>query len=104
MAAFFGSLVERMIRSAERDGAFDNLAGAGAPLDQEGDPHEAALKRMMGEAQIIPPAVVLKQQINASYARLKGLSGAAGRKAEMARLADLQMRLAMELERSGKYR
>ena len=97
------SLIDQRIAAAEREGQFDNLPGAGKPLDHLGDPKDALLDRLSREAQVRSPLAVLREQIAASKARLQTLTDEAPRKAEMKTLADLQMRLAIEMETMRRF-
>ncbi|WP_411890069.1 DnaJ family domain-containing protein [Yoonia sp. SDW83-1] len=97
------SLIDQKIAEAEKQGQFDNLPGAGKPLEHLGKPKDALLDRMAKEADVKSPMVVLKEQIAASKTRLKGLTNQAARKAEMKTLADLQMRLALEIEAVKRF-
>lgn len=96
------SLIDQQIAKAEAEGQFEGLAGAGRPLDLSGDAADAVLNRMMQEADATSPLVELKRQIAQAQADLSGLVGEAQR-ARMAELAELQMKLAMEIERYRKY-
>ncbi len=97
------SIIDIAMRKAEAEGAFNNLSGAGKPLRDLHQPADAVIDRMMKEAHAKPPVVVFQQQIVASQKRLKGLTDAAERKAEMHRLADLRTRLAIEQEAFRRF-
>lgn len=97
------SIIDRALRRAEQEGAFEGLAGAGKPIPDLAEPKDAVLGRMLKEAHALPPAVLLQRQIAESWKRLKGITGEAERKAEMRKLADLQTRLAIEQEAYRKY-
>lgn len=97
------SLIDQKIAEAEKQGQFDNLPGVGKPLEHLGDPKDALLDRMAKEADVKSPMVVLKEQIAASRTRLRGLTDQDARKAEMKILADLQMRLALEIETFKRF-
>ncbi|WP_375687641.1 DnaJ family domain-containing protein [Pseudooceanicola sp. LIPI14-2-Ac024] len=96
-------IIDGYLKTAEENGAFDNLPGAGKPLPKREDPRDALLSHVSREHKIKPPIVVMREQIVASQARLKDLSDPDARKAEMKVLADLQMRLAMELEAFRRF-
>lgn len=96
-------LIDSYMKRAEETGAFDNLPGAGKPLKLDEDPKDALLKKVHAEHKVKPPIVVMKEEIAAGYARLKTLTDEAERKAEMKKLADLQMRLSMELESFRRF-
>ena len=95
-------LIDRMAR-AEEEGAFDDLPGAGQPLPEGPVAQDAVLNKLLAEAGAVPPVVALKREIAASLERLKGLTDPADRKAEMAKLADLQMRLGLTMEAHQKW-
>ena len=86
------------MRDAQADGTLEKLPGFGKPLDLSRDPYEAMLERLHGAAKTRPKAVTLKDQISESTARLAGRVDEAERRAEMKVLADLQTRLAIEME------
>ncbi|MEY1557743.1 DUF1992 domain-containing protein [Yoonia sp. R2331] len=96
-------LINKMMAGAAARGDFDNLPGAGKPLDLSGDPKNPLLNRMMTEAQAKPPAITLKEQIAKAQAHLKTLTDPAARKAQMKVIADLQTRLAIEVEAMRRY-
>ncbi len=96
-------LINQMMATAAAKGDFDDLPGAGKPLELDGNPKDALLNRMMTEAHAKPPAVTLKEQISAAQAALAKLTDPQARKAQMKVIADLQTRLAIEIEAMGKY-
>jgi hypothetical protein len=51
--------------------------------------------RIMAEAGIVPPEIELRKAVDAEYKVLNMLTDPIERKAAMAKLADLQMRLSM---------
>ena len=97
------SLIDQQVAAAEREGQFDNLPGAGKPLESLGDPKDALLDRMAKEADVRSPVAVLQDQIATSRARLRDLAEGDARKAEMKTLSDLQMRLAIEIETFKRF-
>ena len=96
-------LIDQIVADAERRGDFKDLPGAGKPLPEVDDPQNAVLARMMKEADAKSPVVILRQQILAAQERLKALTDEADRKAEMTRLSELHMKLAIEMEAFRKY-
>lgn len=104
MTSFIRSLIDRQIQDAADDGTLQRLPGFGKPLDLSRDPFDAMMDRMHKEAKVKPKAVTLKDQIIASTARLKALTGDDARRAEMKILADLQTRLAIEMEQLRRMR
>ena len=97
------SLIDQIIQKAEANGAFKDLAGAGKPLPHLDDPANALLNRLMREADAKAPVVIIREQILASSARLKDLTDPVKRREEMLVLAELQTKLAIELEAFRKY-
>lgn len=98
-------LAERQIRKAQAEGQFDNLPGAGKPLDPSHDAGsiEAVGFRIMAESGALPREIELRKAIEAQTLRLQAAVGEAAQKAEMAKLADLQMRLNIEAEARRKF-
>lgn len=96
-------LIDQIVQNAEKRGDFDNLPGAGKPLPHLDDPQNAVLNRMMQEADAKSPVVVLRRQILEAQERLKTLTDADKRKAEMTRLSELHTKLAIEMEAFRKY-
>ena len=103
MAHPLESLIDEILGEAQKRGEMDDLPGAGKPLKFDGSPQDAVLGRLAKEANVKPPVVVLKEQIAEAKARLAGLVDEADRKAEMKVLADLEMRLALEIEAFNRY-
>ena len=56
-------LINARIEAAERDGAFDNLDGAGKPLPQCEDPENAVMNRIMKENGAVPEVVSLSREL-----------------------------------------
>ncbi|WP_226549266.1 DnaJ family domain-containing protein [Celeribacter naphthalenivorans] len=56
-------LINQKIAEAERDGAFDNLPGAGKPLPEEDDPENALLNRVIKENGGVPEFVILSREL-----------------------------------------
>lgn len=95
----WGRLAERQIQKARAEGQLDHLKGEGKPLDltPSADPATDAGFRMMADAGALPPEISLRKQVETARAELAAATGTE-RKAAMARLADLEMRLAIEEE------
>lgn len=96
-------LIDQIVAGAAAKGELDNLPGAGKPLPAVDNPKDALLNRMMTESRAKPLAVTLKEQIAASAARLRDIADPDARRAEMKVMADLQTRLAIEMEAMRKY-
>lgn len=89
------SLIDDMVAKAQRDGQFDDLAGAGKPLPPVDDPANAVVDRIMQESGTKPQAVLLLQQLTAARAHLAAVTDPQARKAAMKTVADLETRLAI---------
>ena len=63
-------LINARIAEAERDGAFDNLAGAGQPLPRVDDPENHLLNRVIRENGAEPEFVTLSRQLRRLRAEL----------------------------------
>lgn len=96
------SLIDQQIAKAEAEGQFDNLPGAGKPLDTTRDPYDALVERAREGAGAVSPIAVLRGQIAEARAALAGLNGEAHR-AQMKVLADLQTKLAIEIETVRRF-
>jgi hypothetical protein len=97
-------LAEQQIRKARAEGQLDNLKGAGKPLKREsGDTADAAGYRIMAEAGVVPEEIRLRKAVDAQLAHLQTLTDPDERKAAMAELADLQMRLSIAQEARRKF-
>lgn len=103
MAHPLDRLIDQIVAQSIADGDMDNLPGAGKPLPPVDKPQDALLSRMMTQAKAKPFIVDLKEQITAAAARLTDETDPVQRKVQMQRLADLQTRLAIEVEAIRKY-
>jgi hypothetical protein len=105
------SLVEERIQEAMRRGDFDDLPGAGRPLDLDDDalvPAEVRIGyRILKNAGLVPPEVLERREIAELEASTGAISDVEARKRALARLAVLRMRLGArrggELSRSAYY-
>jgi hypothetical protein len=102
MSRFFPALsveavVEERIQEAMRRGDFDDLPGAGRPLDLDDDPlvppEVRIAHRILKNAGFVPPEVLERREIADLEAALAELEDAAERKRALARLAVLRTRL-----------
>lgn len=64
-------LINSRIQAAERDGAFDNLEGAGRPLSRCDDTDNAVLSRILRENGAVPEAVTLTNDLSRLRAELR---------------------------------
>ena len=90
-------IVSNRIAEAEKAGAFDNLPGAGKPLDLSEDPFDALMRRAMTEDGANAPIVTMRREIATLKKDLETKTGP-DRKKALEHLSNMQMRLAMELE------
>lgn len=97
------SLIDQAIAKAEREGQFDNLPGAGKPIDTSRDPMDALVERMREGAEVRSPIAVLRGQIVEAEEALKSCAGASERKAQMRVLSDLRLKLALEIEAVQRF-
>ena len=104
MSSFLRSLVDGQIRQAQEDGTLDRLPGAGKPLDLSRDPYQMMIDRMHKAAKVKPKAVTLKDQIAEASRKLATIDEPEARRAQMKVLADLQTRLAIEMEQLSRRR
>ncbi|MDD9921153.1 MAG: DUF1992 domain-containing protein [Boseongicola sp.] len=100
-------LIERRILKARAEGQLEKLKGEGEPLpDRPGDafvdPGLAAGYRAMAEAGVVPEEFRIKEQVKAAKAELSQLTDKEARKQAMAKLADLELRLAIAQEARRK--
>lgn len=56
-------LINARISEAERDGAFDNLPGAGKPLPACDDPENAVIDRILKDNGAVPEFVSLSREL-----------------------------------------
>ncbi|MCT4558209.1 MAG: DUF1992 domain-containing protein [Pelagimonas sp.] len=57
-------LINARIQAAEKDGAFDNLEGAGKPLPPCDDPENAVFNRILKDNGAVPEVVALSQELS----------------------------------------
>jgi hypothetical protein len=101
----FKDLAERQILKAKAEGQLTGLKGEGKPLPYSGygDAAETAGFRIMAEAGALPREFTLKDERDAQAKLLAGLTDPEDRKAAMAKLADIEMRLAIEQDARRKF-
>lgn len=99
----FSKLAERQIQKALAEGQLDGLEGEGKPLKaQDGDAGLGVGMRMMAEEGVLPREFELQKAVDAQRIILARTPESA-RKSEMAKLADLEMRLEIEREARRKF-
>ena len=100
----FSDLTERQIPKAQAEGQFDNLKGAGNPLNVEVDGSAESIGfRIMAEAGVIPREIQLRKAIEVQSQILRETTGEEARKREMIKLGDLQLRLSIEQEARRRF-
>ena len=100
----WSTLSERQILKAKAEGQLDNLKGAGKPLNmQSGTDSDAAGFRIMAEAGVVPREFELRKEIEGLTAQLRDTIEAEARKALIRQIAQVQLRLDIEVEARRKY-
>ena len=97
---YYESAVEKAIREAQERGEFDNLPGAGEPLDLDDDrlvPEELRVAyRILRNAGFVPPEVDARREIGSVNELLRHAVDDATRRRAVARLALLNAKLEAE--------
>ncbi|WP_237151572.1 DnaJ family domain-containing protein [Oryzibacter oryziterrae] len=101
----FSDLAERQILKAQMEGQFDNLKGAGKPLDldESAGSADAVGFRIMAEAGVVPREVALLKAVEQQTAVWRDAVGEDERKREARKLAELQLRLDIEQEARRRF-
>ncbi len=109
----FQKIAERRILEAMREGAFDNLPGAGQPLKLEDDsrvPEDLRIAyKILKNAGYVPPEVVLKKEIAKTEDLLAGTEDTKEKYRQLKKLNFLIMKLNMlrgtstSLEKAQRY-
>ena len=93
----FSKIIEERIRKAQEKGAFDNLQGAGKPLDLKDDSHIAEDLRLahkiLKNADFLPPEIELKKEIQRTEDLLSGMKDTAQKHRTLKKLNYLIMKL-----------
>jgi DnaJ homologue, subfamily C, member 28, conserved domain len=93
----FEKIVEDRIRKAQYKGDFDNLPGAGKPLDLQDDQHIPADLRLaykiLKNGDCLPPEIELKKEILRTEDLLAGMNDTAERYSTLKKLNFLIMKL-----------
>ena len=95
--------IELAMKAAEKADEFEDLPGAGKPLEFLSNPKDAVIDRLMKESRAKPLAVQLKNKILELQKALKTETDEDARKGLMKEIADQQLRLDLELEAIRKY-
>jgi hypothetical protein len=109
----FEKIVEERILIAQRKGDFDNLEGAGKPLNLDelaGVPEELKLSyKILKNADCLPPEIEIKKEIHKTEDLLAGMDDTAEKYKVMKKLNFLIMKLnslrksSVEFEMPEKY-
>jgi len=100
----FSNLAEHQIQKARAEGQFDNLKGAGKSLPRRhGEGAESIGFRAMAEAGVLPREIELKKAVDEQREVIQSALGTDREKAEMGKLADLQLRLSIEQEARRRF-
>lgn len=91
------AIAEERIQDAMRRGVFDNLPGAGKPLDLDEDPlvppEVRAANRILKNAGLVPVEVLERRELAELESGLRAITDRSERSRALARLAVLRMRL-----------
>ena len=109
----FSRIIEERIRKAQKKGVFDNLEGAGKPLNLENDSHIAEDLRLaykiLKNADCLPPEIELKKEIERTEDLLSGMKDTTQKHRTLKKLNYLIMKLnavrdtSIELEMPQQY-
>ncbi len=99
------NFAEQQIRKAQAEGQFDNLKGAGKPLNVKtgGDPTVTLGYQIMADAHVVPKEIELKKAVQAQAQKLLTITDPDDYKREMKIFADLQMQLGIQEDARRKY-
>jgi hypothetical protein len=93
----FNKIVEERILTAQKKGEFENLSGAGKPLDLNDDrsvPEELRLAyKILKNANCIPPEIELKKEIRQTEDLLSGMQATSEKYRLLKKLNFLIMKL-----------
>lgn len=108
MSDWINRIAERRMLKAGAEGKLSGLEGAGKPLPERPgdafvDPGEAIGFRIMAEAGALPEEITLKKAVIDARARCAVAPNADARKAAMAEIARLEMRLAIAEEARRRF-
>ncbi|APG46639.1 DUF1992 domain-containing protein [Phaeobacter porticola] len=86
-------LINARIETAEADGAFDNLAGAGKPLPKMDDPENALINRLIQENGAVPEFVSLSRTLASLRDDLQGTGDRTRRREILQEMSLLEARI-----------
>ncbi|MBS3757561.1 MAG: DUF1992 domain-containing protein [Desulfobacterales bacterium] len=103
----FEKIVEERIKQAQKQGAFDNLSGAGKPLPKEDLSHVSEELRLgyriLKNADCLPPEVELKNEIRQTESLLEEITDVRLKYKTMKKLNFLIMKLNMLRKGSVRF-
>ncbi len=108
MSHWFERLAERRMLKARAEGKLSGLAGEGKPLPAHPeaafvDAGDAVGYRIMAEHGALPEEVTLRKRLDAARAEYATLSDPDDKRAAMARLAEIEMKLAIAAEARRRF-
>ena len=92
-------LINARIEAAERDGAFDNLDGAGKPLPECEDPENAVMTRIMKENGAVPEVVSLSRELARLREELRDTGDRSKRRQIIADMSMMEARIEIARKR-----
>ena len=92
-------LINARIAAAEKDGAFDNLEGAGRPLPPCDDPENAVMNRILKENGAVPEVVSLSRELARLREELRETGDRSKRRQIIADLSMTEARLELARRR-----
>lgn len=92
-------LINARIEAAERDGAFDNLDGAGKPLPECEDPENAVMNRIMKENGAVPEVVSLSRELARLREELRDTGDRSKRRQIIADMSMMEARIEIARKR-----
>ena len=108
MSRWFERLAERRMQKARAEGKLSGLEGEGKPLPAHPeaalvDPGEAVGYRIMAEHGALPEEIRLKKELSAAKAAYAASTSDAEKRAAMARIAELDMKLSIAAEARKRF-
>ncbi|GAB5432104.1 MAG: hypothetical protein EpisKO_14740 [Epibacterium sp.] len=92
-------LINARIEAAEKDGAFDNLEGAGRPLPPCDDPESAVMNRILKDNGAVPEVVALSRELARLREELRETGDRSRRRQIIADLSMTEARLELARKR-----
>ena len=92
-------LINARIAAAEKDGAFDNLEGAGRPLPPCDDPDNAVMNRLLRDNGAVPEVVALSREMARLRAELNETSDRSKRRQIISDLSMTEARIELARKR-----